>query len=499
MDEATARDRLATGLARLTEAEPGFQRREDYYNGIQDLPFAPEGVNAEYLRLREMAIANWISLAADTPVQRLRPEGFRTGRDQDADEAAWDEVWQANDMDARQRVVYTQMMVHRRGLMSVWPNAADPKSPIVRPESVQRVHLEPDPADPFTNEWAVKAVSTEILRSDVGVLSPVTVHKAWVYDRSGEWVRFEREGAGRWEIAAGGNSGLGDLPFVPFDTNLDGDGKPRPSIVEQLIPSQDAINTIRFNALLAMQFSAYRQRVFTGFDPVVKDDQGNTVWVKDADGNVLLDEQGQPQPVVVNMGRVSVDRALVFPGEDTKVFDLPESNLDNYITVLSEFLTHFFAIGQIPPQYLLNRMANLSGDALDGAESTLASLLADLQRWSGDSLKKVMRLASKARGEEFPDLGSEVLWADSGARSFAQLVDGIQKLIASGFPREAAFEMLPAMTPQKLRRVMEQVDAEATDVNLANIAREFNTGAIGPSPAAGDLNAGTAGAPAAGQ
>lgn len=478
MDEATARARLATGVVRLTEAEAGFVRREEYCDGIQDLPYAPEGVNAEYLRLREMSIANWIDLAARAPVQRLRPEGFRTGRDEEADVATWDEVWQANDLDARQRIVYRQMMVHSRGIMSVWPNAADRARPIVRPENVRRVWIEPDPEDPFVNEWAVKVITSELVNPDTAPLTARKTDVGFVYDRSGEWARFEKHGSGAWGYAGGGDSGLGDVPFVAFDNNLDADGRPRPSIVEQLIPAQDSINTIRFQTLLAMQFSAYRQRIFTGFDPVMKDEQGNTLWQRDAEGGLILDENGQPMPALVNIGRVSVDRALVFPGADTKVFDLPESNLGNYISVLGEFLTQFFAIGQIPPQYLLSRMANLSGDALAGAESTLSSLVEELKRWTGDSLKKLMRLASRARGEGFDDLAAEVLWADTEARSFAQIVDGVQKLIAVGYPREASFEMLPGMTPQKLRRVMDQVTAEAVDPELERIARSFQPGTV---------------------
>jgi hypothetical protein len=479
VDEQTARDRLETGLAHLRDAEPAFIKRERYYDGDQDLPFAPEGVNAEYLALREMSIANWIGLAADAPVQRLRPEGFRASRDAEADQATWDEVWDGNNLDALQRIAYTQMMTHSRGLMSVWPNARDRRSPIVRPESVRRVHIEPDPEDPFTGLWATKAVSADLYDTTAGVPTPRKRDMAWVYDADGTWMRLERERAGAWRVAGGGDSGLGDLPFVPFDNNLDGDGRPRPSIIDQLIPAQDAINTIRFNTLLAMQFSAYRQRVFTAFDPVMKDDQGSVLYRKNADGTPMLDENGLPVPALVNIGRVGVDRALVFPGADTKVFDLPESNLQNYIEALNTFVTDFFGRGQIPPQYLLNKMANLSGDALTGAESTLSSLIADLQRWIGGSLKKIMRLAGQARGDDLPTVGSEVLWADAEARSFAQIVDGVQKLISVGYPREAAFEMLPTMTPPKLRRVMDLVNDETAnvDASVQRLAREFQANA----------------------
>jgi hypothetical protein len=489
VDEQTARDRLETGLGHLTDAEPGFLKRERYYDGDQDLPYAPPGVNAEYLALREMSIANWIALASNAPVQRVRPNGFRITRDAKADQATWDEVWDANNLDARWPIVATQMMNHSRGVMSVWRNPRDARSPIVRPESVRRVWLEPSIEDPFSHEWAVKATSTIVYDTSSGVPTKRTRDFAWVYDTDGTWVRFERPHVGSWQPTTAGDSGLGDLPFVAFDNNLDADGKPRPSIIDQLIPAQDGINTIRFNTLLAMQFSAYRQRVFTGFDPVMKDDDGNVIWQRDAENNIVLDAQGQPMPVVVNMGRASVDRALVFPGADTKVFDLPESNLSNYIEALSAFLTDFFGRGQIPPQYLLDKMANLSGDALTGAESTLSSLIADLKRWSGGSLKQVMRLSARARGDDLPEIGGEVNWADDEARSFAQVVDGIQKLISVGYPREGAFEMLPNMTPHKLQRIMDMVGAESQDPTLERIARDL----IATAPPTAPINADTTG------
>jgi hypothetical protein len=356
------------------------------------------------------------------------------------------------------------MVVHGRGLMSVWPNARNRKQPVIRPESGERVHVEPDPEDPFTAKWAVKTVEVDDFTAGLWVPGSVPGKRsvAWVYDAD-SWARFERGGntfSSDWQLVAGGSHPLGDVPFVTFDNRQDADGKPQ-SGIEPLMPAQDAINTIRFHTLLAMQFSAYRQRVFTGYDPVVRDANGAPVMQVAADGvTPVVDSQGLPVPVVRSPGRIGVDRALVFPGADTKVFDLPESNLANYIAVLGEFLSDLFAIGQVPPQYLLNRMANLSGDALAGAESTLQSLVSDLQRWTGESLEQVMRLANRARGEDEPDLASEVVWADAEARSFAQTIDGITKLISVKFPTQAGFEMIPGATPPKVKRWMDMQQAE---------------------------------------
>lgn len=482
MDESTARSRLAKGLYEIDHKAQDWDRRENYYRGDQDLPFAPEGVNQEYLELREMATANWLKLAMDTPIQRLRAEGFRTGRDEDADKTAWDQVWQPNKLDARQRIVYSQMMVHGRGLMSVWRNANNAASPKIAIESDRRVHLEPDPENPFETKWAVKLFSVEEpnttpLVFPEGVAPTKVINVAVVYDET-EWIRFEQPtmgaeataalSVGSWEKVKDGNHGLGRVPFVAFDNNQDADGKPH-SAIEPLMAAQDAITTIRFNTLLAMQFSAFRQRVFTGFDPVVRDDKGNVVWRKDANGDLVLDDNGQPIPVTTSPGRVGVDRALVFPGELTKVFDLQESNLKNYIEVLGEFLTQFFAVAQIPPQYLLSRMANLSGDALAGAESTLSSLVVDLQTSVGESLESVMRLANVARGDDEQDVASYVIWAEAEARSFGATIDAITKLISVGLPTQAGLEMVPGATQQKVKRWMDLRGTEASQESAVGV------------------------------
>ena len=475
MDQATALYRLELGVASLKAEATAWKRRRDYFDGEQDKPFAPEGVNEEYAALQEQSPANWIKLALLAPVQRLRCDGFRTGRDKAADKSAWDDVWQPNRMDSKQRLVYVNMMVHDLGIMSVWPNRAAPKSPVIRVESGKRVWLERDPEDPSRIEWSVKTFTLRKRpQSALWTPTPVmdSVEVGIVYD-DGEFYRFTRaNGSGRWEFERKGVNPLGESPFVPYSLNADEDGDLHPSI-DPLMPQQDAINTIRFNTLLAMQFSAFRQRVFTGYDPVVKDAQGKPVWRKNADGSVMTDAQGQPIPVLASPGRIGVDRALVFPGKDTKVFDLPESNLSNYISVLGEFLSQFFATGQVPPQYLLTRMANLSGDALAGAESTLQALVKDLQTAAGESHEHVMRLANKARGETAQDLASEVIWGDAEARSFAQTVDAIVKLISTGFPRRSAFEMIPGATLTKVDDWMQQIAVEQTDPTLELLAQKL--------------------------
>lgn len=479
MDVNVALDRLLRGERELKKKQKVLAKRERYARGEHDLPYAPEGINAEYDELRKQAPANYIGIAMTAPVQRLRADGIRTGLGEEPDRKVW-AAWQANRMDSRQDLAYASMLKHGRGLVSVWPNLEDRKKPIIRPESLELVHVEMDPDDPFTPLWAVKVYTvqessplTQVMWLPDSVTATKTI--GVVYDKDSMF-RFEKGGysaTAGWEPVKDGTHPMRRVPFALYDFQVDSLGQPW-SAMDALIPQQDAINTIRFNTLLAMQFSAFRQRIVTGFDPRATDKDGNFLYQQNEDGTPKVDAHGRAIPLLNTPGRVGVDRLLAFPGGDTKVFDLAESNLKNYIEVLSSFLVQFFSTAQIPPQYLLSQMANLSGDALAGAESTLASLVHELQLAAGEGNESLAELAWYAMGEttEFT-AEAETVWADAEARSFAQIIDAITKLISQGFPRRAAFEMIPGATKTKVDRWMDMAEDEAFENRLTAAARSF--------------------------
>ena len=475
-DHEVARDRLGLGLSQLAGRANIVQRREDYVHGKQDLPFAPYGASAEYEDLREQAPANILGIAIGAPTQRMRADSMKTSLSDEDEKRLWSGAWHANKLDTRQDLVYRSMMIHGRGIVSCWPNKARRDRPIVRPESYARVHIEMDPDDPFTPLYAVKTYPVTDGASN-GLILPASVSRerqvGIVYDAT-TMVRFERPAAGgEWTATAESTHPMRRVPFAVYDYQPDADGRPW-SAIDPLMPQQDALNTIRFNTLLAMQFAAFRQKIVTGFDPRVVDKDGNVLYKTNSDGTPALDANGRMQPLLQSPGRVGVDRIMAFPGADTKVFDLPESNLANYVEVWDMFLTTFFSTAQIPPQYQLGQMVNLSGDALTAAESTLASLVKELQLAAGEGHEDMLELAYYASGgtEDFEPT-AEMDWLDAEARSFSQVVDGVQKLISTGFPKRAAYEMLPGATKTKLDDWMDLIDEERTNTRLAQITRPF--------------------------
>jgi hypothetical protein len=293
MDLETAKRRASEGYEALRSAEPKAKEREEYVRGEQRDPWAPEGIGDEHLTLRKQSKANWVGLAVFAPIQRLRFEGIRTGNGKEADRKVWQNFWAANKLEARQTIIYESMMTHGRGIASVWPNVRNMQQPIVRPQSARNVYLHADPADPFVTDWSVKIVERAAALPN-GLILPAGVREAktiaYVYDDN-SWTRLRQEGSG-WQFEDEGTHPLKANPFVSYDYRPSANSEIF-SPVDPLIPQQDAINTIRFNMLLAMQFSAFRQRVVTGFDPVMRDEGGQIVYRKNADGSIFRTSDGR--------------------------------------------------------------------------------------------------------------------------------------------------------------------------------------------------------------
>lgn len=465
-------DLLHDGLETLTQGEKPWDEEDKFYRGEHERPFAPEGVKVEYTQLREMAVAPWLRLIVRAPTQRLRVDGFRTDSSADVDRGVWLNVWKANRLEALQRIPYVDALVHGRGVVSVGPRSARLERPHVNVESPREVTVSYVDTDPFTPEWAVKRWS--VVERDGS--RKTTIQYAVVYT-AGAYYRYRQVGGGRWALEASGVNPLGRVPFVEFRPESDSRGRTL-SMIRPLFPMQRAVDTMRFDLLLAAQFSAYRQRFITGFDPVLRDADGQILWAKKPDGTLLVDENGQPVPMTTKPGRPGVDRMMAFPGEGTKVFDLPESNLGNYVDVIKMLVQQLAAIAQVPPQYLLGDMANLSADALVAAESTLVSLVNDLKYEFGMSWSEVIRLADRAAGGDGDQLASEVVWGDGEARSFAQTADAIVKLIGVGFPREAAFEMLPGATTVKVGQWMDMMRDEMASAYATALQEGASDGGV---------------------
>jgi hypothetical protein len=105
-------------------------------------------------------------------------------------------------------------------------------------------------------------------------------------------------------------------------------------------------------------------------------------------------------------------------------------------------------------------------------------LVNDLKYEFGMSWSEVIRLADRAAGGDGDQLASEVVWGDGEARSFAQTADAIVKLIGVGFPREAAFEMLPGATTVKVGQWMDMMRDEMASAYVTALQEGASDGGV---------------------
>lgn len=439
--------------------------RWNYYLGRHDLPWASPSETAWYEALRVTASTSLIRLAVRSQVQRLKVEAIRTGDGEDVDQEAWN-LWRRNRLSARQKSVYTKGLVFEKGgIIGVWMNPADPKTPLIRPEDPMNVHVARNAIDPLDPPWAFKRYTESIPASEGSGFVEVT-HE-FLYTREFIWHLTNANGD-EMTLERAFKNPMRRVPFVVFQGDLDSDGTGT-SYIDSLIPIQKMIDKITFDLLIASQFGAFKQKVATGFDPRVRDENGEVVYHQTSDGEVILDSTGNPIPVIETPD-ATVDSLLVFPDPNVKVFELSETDLRNYTETVRMLKEQFAAVAQVSQHSLSGQMTNVSGSSREADETSSRAFTADLQVSFSDSWTAVFDLANIARGADALPLGTEVDWLYAVPMTWMEIGQTASQMGAVGAPLQMFLEMAPGATPHKVARWMQMRDSSMERVMNTDLA-----------------------------
>lgn len=428
---------------------PGHDRVYDYVRGRRGVPSVPEGAGDELTDLARMSVKNVLSLVRDAFAQNLAVVGFRSASEAE-NEAVWG-TWQAQRLDARQAEVH-------RSAVTYGTSYAVATNGIVRlrtPRQIIAVY-----ADPQVDEWPIYALETWVDQS-----GPRPVRRGTLYDSEFIYplnLGFTTKVKGelplqvtpRYEDDAETLSdpkrhGASVCPVVRFVNARDAEDMVVGE-VEPLIDEQRAINTVNFDRLTVSRFGAFPQKYAIGWS---------------ASG-------------AAELARASAARLMAFEDETVKVGDFKQASVEPYNSILEEMLVHVAMEAQIPVS-AFGKMVNLSADALAMAEAPHQRKLIEKRESFGESWEQLLRLLAEMDGEDVRE-DAEVIWRDTEARSFAQVVDGIVKLNAAGVPIETLLEDVPGWSQQRvdaarnaIRRgrgsvVLEQLRTSATQVSDAS-------------------------------
>jgi hypothetical protein len=430
-DEAVS---TARRLLKLREAEqPRLKRIADYMCGNHASVYVPKGARAEYRWLIERAKVKILPLVVTVVSQNMYVDGYRPkGSDDNA--APW-AVWQANRLDARQHGVHRAALTYGASYVVVMPGKP---VPVITPFSPRR--LTALYADPVNDEWPIFAIEDRLENTAKGQRRVVRV-----YDDQARYTLTGKPDGTDLQLDGDGavmRHDLGVCPVVRFVNTDDLDGDGVLGEVEPLIDAQDQLNMTTFNLLMAQQYAAFRQRWVTGMAPPV-DDAGNPI-----------------EPF-----RSRVDGLFVAEDADTKFGEFGQTDLKGYLDSREATIRHISTLSQVPPYHLLGQMVNLSAEALAAARDGLDRKIDERESLFGEGWEQALRLAGLAAGDNraWEDTAAQVVWRDTSARSLAQTVDALGKLVTMlGVPPQELWERVPGVTQTDVgrwKKAAEQGDA----------------------------------------
>lgn len=449
---------MSSALASANEPRNGsLGRIERYLNGNHDLPYTPRGATREYRSIARKSITNWLPLISGTYSEVLYVDGFRNTAAKD-NGPGW-KSWTANGMEALQSVAIQGALDYGHSYVRVIPSA-DPAVASIKPYHPTRVWtVYEDEDDAYPALALVRKGKTADQKKTIFEL----------YDDETVFTLTINE-SDRWEVVYAEDHGMGAVPFVRFLDRLDGKHR---GIIDPLINLQDRINEAVFSLLIALQYASFRQRWATGLDIPTKEET-------QPDGTV--------KKVPIEPFEAAVNRLWISDNPDAKFGEFGQTDTGGHLAAYESAVRTMAAIAQISPNVLLGNLVNLSADALAAAQDTTQKRASSYETIFGQSWKLVFRLIHKATGgdpDTFDDSAS-VRWRDSEARSLAQTVDALGKMVQMlQVPYEAAWAMIPGVTDGDLAawRKMRENSADGLAVIAEALNRTANPALPGTAPA----------------
>ncbi|MCG6499453.1 phage portal protein [Kitasatospora sp. A2-31] len=443
-------------MSELQSRSGAVRTATDYFKGKVPLRFASDQYRSYFEKTYRGFSDNWVSVVAESPVERLAVTGVKAAGEITADAELWG-VWQRNGLDADSQLGFLGAGLGARAFCLVWGDPSDPDTPVVTFEDARQAIVQYEPGSRRRRRAALKTWQDG------------NCEYATLYLRDEVWKLERPHGAEPRKSANLAQAEEMERSWAPRDTGPEPNPQPNPmgmvpmvelpnrplladdpiSDVSGVIAMQDAVNLLWSQLFTASDFASFPQRVVLGAEPP-------KTPILDANGQVI---GTRPVP----LEKFAVDRVLWLSSDKASIGSWPAANLEAYTKVIEVAVGHIAAQTRTPQHYLVGKMANLSGDALIAAETGQVKKVEQKQLWYGQALREVFQLIALAQGDEAKAralAGGTVMWADAESRNMSQLVDALLKLKTIGFP----FEYLAlryGLTPTEVADLIAMREREA--------------------------------------
>ena len=427
-----------------------YAKSERYYGGNHDLAFATDKFrNAFGSLFREFAL-NLCPAVCEAVRDKLRVVGF--GVDNAGTQAASlrvseeqaagvrsdiNRIWNANRMRIRSGEVHKEALIFGDAYMIVWPDAAG--NAVMYPNRAANVTVTYDDEHPGKISRAAKYWRGADKRVRLNLFYPDRIEK-YVSKEASEAslvnaaefvpvgtqaaslrVSNNREVRDRSDSQAGSlRSGVvpnpyGIVPVFHFANNA-GIGAFGRSELDAAIPIQDGLNKSMLDMLVAMEYSAFRQRWAAGIE-------------------IEIDNDGKVVPPFT----AGIDHLWISQNADATFGDFATANLEQFLKVKDSFRGDIASVTGTPLHYFMQSQTRntASGEALRKAETRFIAKVRDRQESFGQIWADAMQFALTIEGK-----GSNIQlitdWEDPAPMSDREFLENILLKKQIGLPVEQA-------------------------------------------------------------
>lgn len=363
----------------------------------------PQGVPEEVRTLALKSRVNLLRFVVATRVQDMYVDGFQTDTTPD-NVPAWN-IWQANQLDARQIGIHRAALTFGASYAVVLPGKPTPVIRGVSPRDMTVLYGDDD-VWPKAALWKLDGKRWRLLDDK------------YVWEMSGD------EGESL-EAMACFEHGAGCCPVIRFRETIDLD-VPCEGVVAPLTDLQDQINITSFGLHVAQHYGAFRQRYILG-------------WLADSEAEAL---------------KTGASRLMMFEDnpQDIQVGEFQQTELRGYIESREASIRHLATISQTPVHELMGQFVNLSAEALQAARASHQASVEENRIAAGESWEQVLRLASKLDGQEV-EASASVKWRDTTMRTLTEVATALGIMVEKlGVPPKALWDRIPGVSQHELEQ-----------------------------------------------
>lgn len=396
---------IEKALQTLSANAERYARTERYYDGDHDLRFATEKFKTTFGDLfREFAL-NLCPIVCDSVADKLSVAGFsvdsgptEAGRDADL-------LWRKRRMPIVSGEVHREALKNGDAYVIVWPDAAG--EAVFHPNRASQIAVRYDEESSTEITQAAKCWRAEDGRIRLNLFFPDRIER--YITRRKEETRFpDAKEFTAYDSAV--ENPFGKVPVFHFANNA-GIGMLGRSELDAAIPIQDGLNKAVLDMLVAMEFSAYRQRWAAGIEIEY-----------DADGKAIA-------PF-----RSGVEHLWIAGDANARFGDFESARLDQFIKVKDSFRTDIASVTGTPLFYFLQQAGTFpSGESLRQASARFIAKVRIRQLAYGQVWADAMSFARRIEGR--PDARFVTLWQDPSPLSEREILENLILKKQLGLPQ----------------------------------------------------------------